>query len=224
MVAKKTDKANLENKKIVFFEIGLAIALALGLIALEWKSAGETTNDYAYLGGTSIDSELDIDITRPEVKQEIKPPMMKKIVIADPSIDIEDPTIDFTVEIDPFDAIYIPEPADEDSLDHIDYVIIAQEMPKYRKGGLENFHKYIQDIVRYPQQAIDLRLEGKVFVKFIVNKQGYVTHIEVIQGIDPLLDNEVIAAINKSERWKPGRQNGLPVNVAMSMPVIFRLQ
>ena len=97
-------------------------------------------------------------------------------------------------------------------------------MPQYHNGGLENFHKFIQQIVNYPSAAVEHGLEGKVFVKFIVDKKGYVTNIEIQQGIHPLLDNAVIAALQKSDRWQPGKQGGFPVNVAMSMPVVFRLQ
>ncbi|MBA7534631.1 hypothetical protein ES705_26880 [subsurface metagenome] len=146
-----------------------------------------------------------------------------EIVLDDPNI--PDDPIDFNVDIGTTDGIpefpYFEEI--EEPLDTIIY-IISEKMPQYRNGGLANFRDHIQEIVKYPQAAIELQLEGTVYVTFVVDRSGYVAGIHILRGIDPLLDNEVMAAIEQSERWRPGLQTGQPVNVAMSMPVVFRLQ
>ena len=223
MLAKKTDKSDLEKKKFMFFEIGLLIALAIALLAFEWSTAGVEENPWIFKGEESIVNELQMDITRPEKQQEIVKPELPKLKIRPDNIEIEEPDFNFSVEVDPWEGIYIPEPDPEDPIEDSIF-IISQKMPSYRNGSLSEFHKHIQEIVKYPQAAIDLELQGKVFVRFVVDKTGYIAHIEIQQGIDPILDNAVIAAIKKSEKWQPGEQRGRPVNVAMSMPVIFRLQ
>jgi len=225
MVAKKTDKSNLENKRFLFFEIGMVLALTAALVAIEWRNAKPQTAYIAYNGDEFIPEELKIEITRPEVKKEILPPDLPEIKIVINEDEIDDDPFDFDVEADEDDIIeFIPFEPKEEKPEPDDYVFIAEKMPRYHNGGLENFHKHIQEIVEYPAAAVEIGLSGKVFVKFIVDKKGYITGIEIQQGIHPLLDNAVIAAIKKSDRWQPGMQGGFPVNVAMAMPVIFRLQ
>ena len=73
MFSKKTEKANLENKKILFFEVGMVLTLAAALVAIEWNNAKSQTSCIAYNGDGSIPEEIDMIITRPEKKKEIKP-------------------------------------------------------------------------------------------------------------------------------------------------------
>ncbi len=225
MVAKKTEKANLENKRILYFEAGMVLVLAAALVVIEWSHTKAQNPYMSYTGNTLFEEELDIPISRTDLKKEIKPPELPKIEIVKDITDIPEEDFDFNVESnwdDIVDFVFI-EP-DEEKPEELGFVWFAEKMPQYHNGGLENFHKFIQQIVNYPQAAIENGLQGRVFVKFIVDKKGYVTGIEIQQGIHPLLDNAVIAAIQKSDRWQPGKQGGMPVNVAMSMPVVFRLQ
>ena len=224
MITKKSKKSNLENKKAIFFEIGMVLALSASLVAFEWSTTKSTTKTFQNDWEGTIEEELEIDITRPEVEQKIKPPPpVPQIVIVENTLEIPEPDFTFSVEIDPAGEFYIP-PVDDDPPVTDDPVFLPQVWPTYRDGDRINFRNHMQLIVKYPQEAIDLRLEGTVFVNFVVNKKGEVTNISISRGIDPLLDNEVIAAVQQSEKWKPGRQNGLPVCVSMTMPIVFRLQ
>lgn len=225
MVAKKTEKANLENKKFLYFEAGLVLALASALVVLEWNQTTAQNNSLAYGGTTIFEEEMDMPISRTELKKEIKPPELPKIEIVENEIDIEEESFDIDIEINWDDEfVFTPFEPEEEEPEDMGFIWIAEKMPEYHNGGLENFHKFIQQIVDYPQTAAENGIEGRVFVTFVVDKKGYVTRIEIQKGIHPLLDNAVIAAIKKSDRWKPGMQRGMPVNVAMSMPVIFQLQ
>ncbi len=223
MISKKSNKANLEKKKPLFFEIGVSIALAFMLLAFEVNTLEKReSNSLSYLDNSFIE-ELEIEITRVEKKEEMKKPKAIQIEIVDNNVDLPDPDIDLNTDIDPDDFVYnIPDLPEEDPVE--DTFIIVEDMPEYRKGGLINFHNHIQEIVKYPQEAIELNLEGTVYVSFVVDKKGDVIGIKILRGIDPLLDREVIAAIEQSEKWKPGMQTGRKVNVSMSMPVTFRLQ
>jgi protein TonB len=224
MVTKKSKKSNLENKKTIFFEIGMVMALSIALVAFEWSTTESPGSTLLTDWDDTIEEELEIDITRPEIEQKIKPPPpMPLIVIVDNTLDIPEPEFEIDIEIDPNGGYFIPPLEDEPPVTD-DPIFFPQEWPKYRNGERINFRNHMQQIVDYPQEAINLRLEGTVFVNFVVNKQGEVSNITIARGIDPLLDYEVIAAIQQSEKWKPGRQNGLPVSVAMTMPIVFRLQ
>ena len=226
MVAKKTTKANLENKKILYFEAGMVLVLAAALVVLEWTRTEAQNNTLAYGGTTIIDTELDIPISRTEIKKEkIKPPELPRIEIVIDNTEIPDEDFNFSSEADWDDEfVFTPFEPNEEKPEELDFIWFAEKMPQYHNGGLENFHKFIQQIVEYPPTAAENFIEGRVFVTFVVDKKGYVTRVEIQRGAHPLLDNAVIAAINKSDRWKPGMQGGMPVNVAMSMPVIFKLQ
>jgi protein TonB len=225
MIAKKSKKTNLENKRTLFFEIGIVLALAMALIAFEWSTTETRETNLSALWDGAVEEELDMEITRPELEKEPPPPQpIPEIVIVENNTKIPEPELFISVEIGVNDRIKIPDLPDEPPVVDDVPVFFAQEMPIYRNGGLINFRNHMQEIVKYPKEAIALDLEGTVYVKFVVDRKGYIRDIGIVRGIDPLLDNEVIAAIQQSERWKPGRQNGIPVSVAMSMPIIFRLQ
>ena len=224
MTTKKSKKSNLENKKAIFFEIGMVLALSTALVAFEWSTTESPDRILLTDWDETIEHELDMDITRPEIEKRVEPPLpVYEISIVDNNTEIPEPDLTFDIEIDPNGGYYIP-PIDEEPPVTGDPVFFPQQWPTYRNGDRANFRNHMQQIVEYPQEAINLGLEGTVFVNFVVNKEGYVSNISIARGIDPLLDNEVLAAIQQSEKWKPGRQNGLPVSVSMTMPIIFKLQ
>ena len=223
MVTKKTERANLENKKVVFFEIGMVLTLASALVAIEWCSAGPQNTGSFSDNPKNTDGIMQAPVTR-QPQKKIQPPPQPKIKIAENNDVIDDDPDFFSVEGTAYTFIdFFPiEPEEEPPVDSV--IWFPDKKPEYENGPPEKFQRFIQKIAEYPATAAEMGLEGKVFVKFVVDKKGYVTDIEIQRGVHPLLDNAVIAAICKSKRWKPGMQNGLPVNVAMSMPVIFRLQ
>lgn len=224
MITKKSEKSDLENKKSIFFEIGMVLALAIALVAFEWSTPESPSKPLVSDWGDVIEEML-VDITLPEVEQKIKPPPPLPIIkIVDDDIKIPEPDFNFNVDIDINHSVFIPDTDDDPPVVDSLPLIIAEIMPVYREGGLINFRNHMQQIVHYPEKAIGLDLEGTVYVQFIVDYRGNVKNIDIIRGIDPLLDNEVIAAIQQSEKWKPGRQNGRAVNVAMSMPIKFELR
>jgi len=228
MVTKKSKKANLENKRTLFFEIGMMLAIALALMALETDNVNSGNNDYQFLpSGESIDEEVMMPIKWKEPDQ---PPVPQQIVqkfeIKDNDWELDDPDFDFNVDADAdegFEFFPIGDPEEEEP-EEMDVVIFADKMPQYNGCGLECFHKFIQETVLYPQLAIENHIQGRVYVRFIVDKKGVLKNIEIMKGVHPLLDNAVIEALNKSERWQPGMQGPMPVNVSMSMPVTFTLR
>lgn len=222
MVAKKTDKSNLENKKLLFLEIGLMLSLSLALCAFEW-SATEETDTYWEMPETVFEPELQAEITRPEVEQKQPRYALPEIKIVEDIIDIPEEDLNFISDVPEDWSFKIPDLDPEENVDDSIFYIV-ERWPVYEKGGPENFRRYIQQIVEYPQAAIEAGIDGKVFVQFVVNAEGYVSDIRIQQGRHPALDNAVIEAVSKSKRWEPGEQRGRPVKVAMTIPVIFRLQ
>lgn len=101
--------------------------------------------------------------------------------------------------------------------------VIVQEMPSF-PGGKEALLQFIGQNVVYPQDAIENRIQGTVMLRFVVSSTGEVTRVEVTRSVDPLLDSEALRVIGSLPRWKPGRQDGNPVPVWFSVPVVFVLR
>ncbi|MBR6081663.1 MAG: energy transducer TonB [Salinivirgaceae bacterium] len=95
---------------------------------------------------------------------------------------------------------------------------IAQEMPVF-PGGDSAMCEYITENLVYPAEAKDKNLEGKVFVQFVINKNGEVVSPRIARGIDPILDDEVLRVVRNMPKWIPGKNNGNPVNVMKTIPV-----
>jgi len=102
-------------------------------------------------------------------------------------------------------------------------LIFVDETPEY-PGGLSELMKFVGENLDYPTDAIANNIQGRVVLKFVVNKDGSVDRIEVINSIDPLLDAEAIRVVGTLPKFKPGKQGGVPVPVWFILPVLFRLQ
>ena len=100
---------------------------------------------------------------------------------------------------------------------------IVEEMPEF-PGGNSELLKFIGENLRYPADAQENNVQGRVTLKFVVNPNGSVDRIEVLRGVDPSLDNEAIRVIKSLPNFKPGKQGGVPVPVWFSIPVVFQLR
>ena len=98
---------------------------------------------------------------------------------------------------------------------------VAEVMPEF-PGGTQALFKFISENLEYPQHAIDGQIEGRVVVQFVVDKTGKVGNIQVVRSIDKLLDQAAIDVVRALPAWKPGMQNGQPVNVRYTLPVSFK--
>jgi periplasmic protein TonB len=99
--------------------------------------------------------------------------------------------------------------------------IMVEVMPSFRGGDINKFREYIQKRTNYPQEAIDKKIQGRIFLTFIIETDGSVSNVTVVKGVDPLIDNEAVKAIQGSPNWSPGLQRGQPVRVRYSMWLSF---
>lgn len=102
-----------------------------------------------------------------------------------------------------------------------DPFFLVEVMPSFRGGDLNKFRDYIQKRTNYPQEAIDKKIQGRVYLTFIIEPDGSVTNVTIVKGVDPLIDNEALKAIRNSPDWSPGLQRGQPVRVRYSMWLSF---
>lgn len=98
---------------------------------------------------------------------------------------------------------------------------LVEVMPSFKGGGLDKFREWVKNRTNYPQAAIDKKIRGTVYLTFIVEKDGSLSNVTIVKGVDPLLDDEAVKTISESPKWTPGLQRGLPVRVRYSIPLSF---
>jgi len=228
MESKKTKKANLENKKSMFFQIGLIIALIVSLVALEWTSGQRRDSAFDGMTEEAIEEEQ-IPVTEETPPEEIPPPEVTvtdlfEIVEDDVVIDNEVKFEDDETSEDKVVEIYAPVLQAEEEATEDEIFVIVEDMPKFRGGDINKFREWVQKRVRYPEIAAENGIQGRVFITFVVEPNGNVTNVSVTRSVDPLLDDAAKEAVAASPKWEPGMQRGRPVRVRYSIPIIFQLQ
>lgn len=226
MKAKKSSKADLETKKSIFLQVGFVIALGLVFLAFEWSST-----DAKYSGFNLADDIVpDEDIIPVTIQEDAKPPLppppkpIDILIIAEndeiltETLEIENSEMN---EDDRIDFSNIPEDVETDE-DPIIFINV-QEMPQF-PGGMSALMRYIAKSVKYPVIAQENRIEGRVFVTFVVNTKGMVQDVAISRSIDSALDKEALRVIRNLPKWKPGKQNDKLVNVRYTVPINFVLQ
>lgn len=102
-------------------------------------------------------------------------------------------------------------------------VFSTPEMPPAFPGGQAGLMKFLSSHVQYPAEAAEMRIQGRVVVTFIIEKDGSISNIKVVRGVSPALDAEAVRVVKSMPRWAPGEINGKPVRVTYNLPVTFRL-
>ncbi len=227
MEIKKSPKADLENKKAVFVQIGLVAALAFVLAAFEWTSQDVTLNDMQIVEDVAAEEEI-IPITRQEEVKPPPPPPPPKV--SDVLIIVED-NVELESDLDLFDSesneaseiVYQDIEVEEEDEADAPVFFIVENMPVF-PGGDEALRKYIAQSVKYPAIAQENGIQGRVFVAFVVNTRGEVTDVKIARGVDPNLDKEAIRVVSSMPKWQPGMQRGKAVKVSYTVPINFVLQ
>ena len=101
--------------------------------------------------------------------------------------------------------------------------VFVKEMPSF-PGGTSELMRYLSEQIIYPEDALMNRIQGTVILRFVVSRTGDITQVELIRGVDPLLDNEAIRVVSGLPRWRPGKQEGVAVPVWFTLPVTFRIK
>lgn len=228
MELKKTPKADLENKRNIFIQIGLVVSLGIVLTAFSINSTVKSASSLGDLEAQEIEDEV-VPITRQE---EIKPPppppppkVVEVITIVEDDVEIEEEFEFESTEADDatiIDAVpVIEDDSDDDGSNEV--FAIVEEMPQF-PGGDMALLKYIRDHMDYPTIAVENGIQGKVYVYFVIDENGNVTNASIARGVDPSLDKEALRVINSLPKWKPGKQRGKPVKVSYNVPINFQLQ
>ena len=231
MEKKKSNLANLETKRKLFLQLGFIIAIALMITAFEWSTDESSTQILVNNSITEVEDDIQ-NTYRKEEKIERPIPKIKLTDIINMVTNdvIIDDKLDFTSEDDQDSKMDMKfNLDDEGTIDDTPFAIV-QDMPIFRpeinkteeKGKLDLF-RYVSKQVKYPVMAIEANLQGKVYVDFVVNKNGEVTNVKIARGVDPILDKEAIRVVKNLPRFRPGKQRGRNVNVKYNVVINFKL-
>ncbi len=228
MEVKKSPKVNLERQKGMFIQMGLVVSLGLMFIAFEWTQTDIKTQEIVVMEEVALEEEM-VPITRQE---EIKPPppppppkftdilnIVDDDIELEEELEIEDTEIDEETEIEIIDI----GSDEEEEVNDAEVFMVVEKMPEF-PGGDAALMKFLNDNVNYPAIAQEHGIQGRVYVSFVVGKDGSIRDVAVGRGVDPALDNEAIRVVKKMPKWNPGQQRGKPVNVKYMLPVNFVLQ
>ena len=229
MEIKKSERANLENKKLLFIEIGLIISLLIVFIALEWTS--KETQTAILEDNTEILIEEEIISTNMETPP--PPPAAPKIPVLSDQIDIVDDEIeledDMFMNLEDDSSLgveimdYVETQEEEVEEEAIPFALV-EEKPSFQGGDANQFSKWVNQRLVYPEIAKENGVQGRVTLQFTVEKDGSITKVKVLRGVDPSLDKEAVRVVSSSPKWKPGKQRDRAVPVTYTFPVIFQLR
>ncbi len=223
MEAKKTDKADLTKKSGLFLSVGLVVTMVLVVMAFEWKQYDEQIAD---LQGKNVDS-FDETMEVPPTEQPPPPPPQVQqpqvVEVPDEEEIKEDIKVNLDVEVTDqtkIEEIVVQAAEPEEETDQIFTIVEESASPK---GGIAAFYKYVSDKIKYPPQARRMGIEGRVFVEFVIAKDGTLTEVKAIKGIGAGCDEEAVRIVQSAPPWNPGKQRGKPVKQRYTLPIIFKL-
>ena len=229
MEIKKSEKANLENKKLLFVEIGLVISLGITLFAFEMKSNDSKISMLDEQTQVVLEEEI-IPITHdtppPPPSAPKIPVLSDQIDIVDDEIELEDDLFmnledDANLGVEIMDYVEVEEEVVEEEA--IPFQLV-EEKPSFQGGDANQFSKWVNQRLVYPEIAKENGVQGRVTLQFTVEKDGSVTKVKVLRGVDPSLDKEAVRVVSMSPKWKPGKQRDRAVPVTYTFPVIFQLR
>lgn len=214
----------MNNKRGLFLEIGLIVSLAMVIVAF---AIGQKEKDIEKIENEIVAAEEEVIIN---TVQEQKPPQPVKqtievfsdfinVVKNDAKITTEFSFDDFSEDVVIVQQEVFVEEEEEDDAP----LLFVEDMPTFQGGGLDKFRNWVMNRLKYPQIAQENNIQGKVLLAFVIEKDGTLTHIEVMQAPDRSLSDEAARVLAQSPKWAPGKQRNIPVRVKYILPVEFVL-
>jgi protein TonB len=214
MQPKKNEKADLSKNSSLYFIIGLSSILLFTWIAIEWKTYDRSGYGYEAL---NVDDDDDEDVP---ITEQIKvpppppppPPAPEIIEVVEDEEEVEETVIESTE-------------TDQEVIEDVPIYPGCERVAKSKRRQCfqEQINKHIRKNFRYPEIAQEMGIQGRVYINFIISKDGSITNIRM-RGPDKNLEKEAARIIGRLPKMTPGKQRGRPVRVPFSIPITFRLQ
>ena len=234
MEIKKSSHADLDRRRTQTFLLGIVVVLAGLFVALEFDYSGTAGDDYDAEALENMVKELDLEALKEEeriplIKQPVRevPQSADKLNVVEdePQVELKDEIAppESDVELKTVDEVDNPEqPTVLDMESNPLNFRVVEQLPEF-PGGASEFMKWLTKNLRYPPQAQQKNIQGKVVAQFIVNKDGSISHLEILKSVHPLLDREALRVLGMMPPWKAGLQNDKPCRTQVCIPIVFKL-
>ncbi len=229
MELKKNPKADLEKRRGLFLEIGLVVAMAAALVAFEMKSYDKEDKEQVV---RQASEEIE-DIVIQTQEQELPPPPPPETPEVTTEFDVVEDDAELTNELGPVNAevdentqnieitpVVVEEEEEEEEAQIFTVVEKDPEFP----GGMDALYKYLAQNIKYPTIARENGITGRVYVTFVVERDGSIANPRVLRDIGGGCGAEAIRVVKSMPKWNPGKQSGKAVRVQFNLPVNFNLQ
>jgi len=226
MIERKNPKVNLENKRKIFYQIGMIVTLILVFAAFEYRTYDPLLIIEPRFMRNFLEEEMtDITIQKPPPPKELPKQKPREIkIVPDDFID-DSPDIDIDADddgpMDTYDFLDMPteDPIIEDDSIHFN----PETLPRF-PGGHGEFLRYLGETLIYPKVASQNNISGTVYLRFILEKDGHVSNIRVERGVAGGCTEEAIKAIENMPAWEPARQWNRAVRYEFVLPIKFTLR
>lgn len=226
MEAKKNPAVDIYAKAWLFRSFGLMVALSLVAVSFEWKSYDSPDVKVQVKNVNTFEETLDI----PPTEQPPPPPPMVStaqiIEVADEAEIKEEIKVHLDIEVTDqtrVERIVVQTPVAVPEEEETEQIFTIVEETAAPKGGMATFYQFVKDNIQYPAAARRLGIQGRVFVEFVVAKDGTLTDVHVVKGIGAGCDEEAVRIVQAAPSWNPGKQRGKPVRQRYTLPIIFKM-
>ena len=222
------------------FVAAVAAVAYLGLAAYNSYQAAQKAKFEAEMEASLIETKKQAKVEKVKSSIAFTPPVIKKDSEVKPEEEMktQDELKETKTAIGAFDVkgndeaggtvlkavedIATPEPPKQEVEQNKVFDVVEQQ-PSY-PGGMGALNQWLASNIKYPAMAAENGIEGRVVVQFVVERDGSVSGVHVVRGVDPSLDKEATRVVSQMPKWIPGKQNGSAVRVKYTVPVTFRLQ
>lgn len=229
MEIKKSPRADLEGKRSMFILIGFVLAFGFTYICFEWTNTEVTVHE---VEDTFINQSEDLIIpqttqieTPPEKIEKPKEVVQQVLTVVSnevettTTVEVAEQTTEQPIEFIPQNT----DPIEEEEEEEEEIFQVVEKVAGF-PGGNAKLMEFLRKELVYPQIAIDNNVQGRVFVQFVVNRDGSIQDVKVTRGVDPVLDEEAIRVVKKMPKWIPAEQRGKTVRSRFTLPVMFKFK
>ncbi len=228
MELKKNPKADLEKRRGLYLEIGLVVILAATLVAFEVKSY-DSEEETAFQREVIDEPEeviIQTDVVEPPPPPPPEVPEVTTLInVVDDEQKIENEFVvnaEVTEETKNVEIVQVKVEQEEEVAEEPIFTVVESE-PEF-PGGMEALYKYLAQNIKYPQLARENGITGKVYVTFVVEKDGSIANPRILRDIGGGCGAEAIRVVKAMPKWSPGKQRGKAVRVQFNLPVNFNLK
>ena len=235
MEPKKNPNADLENYRAMYMQVGLVFALLLCIFVIEWKTYEVTVTDLGEVEAV-IDDEIIPITTRAAAPPPPPPPPPPEVIeVVEDDVVLEEELEIESVEVEQTDEVEVIEYEEEVSDEVLSFAVVesvpifpgcedAKTNEEKKLCFQQQILRFVGNNFKFPEMARQMGIQGKVYVNFVIEKNGSISNVEVVRGVDPLLDDEAVRVVKKLPKVTPAKQRGKPVRMSFTLPINARLQ